>query len=49
MRRQTGQIFQSFKRPLFRNERSHGYAHWLVLRDPYKLSKKYYFATLTQI
>ena len=40
---------QFFKRPLFRNGRPYGYARWRVLRDPYKLSKKLYFATLTQI
>ena len=32
-----------------RNERSYGYERWCVLRNPYELSKTYYFATLTQI
>ena len=47
--RQNGQVFQFFERSLFRNGRSYEYAHWRVLRDPYELSEKYYFATLTQI
>ena len=38
-----------FNYPLFRNGWLYGYASWCVLKDPYELSKKYYFATLVQI
>ena len=38
-----------FKQLLFCNGQPYGYARWRVLRDPYEVSKKYYFATLKQI
>ena len=41
--------FFNYLKSLFRNGRPYKYTRWGVLRDPYELSKKYYFTTLMQI